>query len=293
MAATHIGVTANISKPNAREVLSQLRSCLLRRDLRVSIEKGSACLLDNDPNQEEGLELRELAKAVDLLIVLGGDGTILRAVRRTIGVTTPIMGINIGTLGFLTCATQHEVDQVGDWIQRDYFKLSKRSLLEAAVSLVGEEQATYFGLNEVTVCRENVSRLIQLETHINGEYLNHYSADGLIISTPTGSTAYSLSAGGPIIDPESGVFVITPICPHAMSNRSMVVPNDAVIEVTPVEIRDQVVLTLDGRTVHSVQPHSRIHIRRAEHQVELAFLPEQSFYRTLRHKLHWHGSNIG
>ncbi|MDB4526998.1 NAD(+)/NADH kinase [bacterium] len=238
------------------------------------------------------MDLREMAGEVDLLIILGGDGTILRAVRRTIGIPVPIMGLNIGTLGFLTCATQDAVSQVGDWIRTDYFRLSKRSLLEATVSLAGEEQATYFGLNEVTVCRENVSRLIHLETHINGEYLNHYSADGLIISTPTGSTAYSLSAGGPIIDPESGVFVITPICPHAMSNRSMVVRNDTEIEVIPVEQRDQVALTLDGRSVHRVQPHSRIHIRRASHHVELAFLPEQSFYRTLRSKLRWHGSNV-
>lgn len=290
MAATHIGISANVTKPNAREVLTQLRSHLLRHDLEVSLEEESACLLGDASS--EGLSLRDLADKVDLLIVLGGDGTILRVVRRTIGVSVPIMGINIGTLGFLTCATQEAVSQVGDWIKRDYFRISKRSLLEATVTQTGEEQATYYGLNEVTVCRENVSRLIHLETHINGEYLNHYSADGLIISTPTGSTAYSLSAGGPIIDPESGVFVITPICPHAMSNRSMVVRNDSAIEVIPVEQRDQVVLTLDGRTVHSVQPHSRIHIKRASHRAQLAFLPEQSFYRTLRSKLQWHGSNV-
>ena len=291
MAATHIGITANVSKPNAREVLTQLRSHLLRCDLKVSVEEECAALLD-DPSLERGLSQRELASEVDLLIVLGGDGTILRAVRRTIGISVPIMGINIGTLGFLTCGTQEELNRVGEWIRRDYFELSTRSLLKATVAQVGEEQATYFGLNEVTVCRENVSRLIQLETHVNDQFLNHYNADGLIISTPTGSTAYSLSAGGPIIDPESGVFVITPICPHAMSNRSMVVRNDAKIEVTPVETRDQVVLTLDGRSVHRVQPHSRIRIEKASHQVELAFLPEQSFYRTLRHKLRWHGSNV-
>ncbi|NCF85750.1 MAG: hypothetical protein GWQ08_09480 [Verrucomicrobiaceae bacterium] len=291
MAATHIGISANVSKPNAREVLTQLRSHLLRSDLEVSLEEKSASLLA-DPSVGSGIDLREMAGEVDLLIILGGDGTILRAVLRTIGIPVPIMGLNIGTLGFLTCATQDAVSQVGDWIRTDYFRLSKRSLLEATVSLAGEEQATYFGLNEVTVCRENVSRLIHLETHINGEYLNHYSADGLIISTPTGSTAYSLSAGGPIIDPESGVFVITPICPHAMSNRSMVVRNDTEIEVIPVEQRDQVALTLDGRSVHQVQPHSQIHIRRASHHVELAFLPEQSFYRTLRSKLRWHGSNV-
>lgn len=291
MAATRIGITANISKPNAREVLTQLLSHLRRYDLEVLLERHSARLLETGPDVESP-PLRQLAERVDLLIVLGGDGSILRVVGETIGIEVPIMGINIGTLGFLTCATQHAIDQVGDWIQRGYYKVSKRSLLEATVTVSGEEQATYFGLNEVTVCRANVSRLIHLEAHVNGEYLNHYSADGLIVSTPTGSTAYSLSAGGPIIDPESGVFVITPICPHAMSNRSMVLRNDAVIEVVPVEARDSVVLTLDGKSEQSVPAQSRIVIRRAQQEVPLAFLPEQSFYRTLRHKLQWHGSNI-
>lgn len=290
MAATHIGITANVSKPNAREVLTQLRSHLERCDLRVTLEKQSARLLDGE--DPAALDLRDLAETVDLLIVLGGDGTILSVAWLTHGVSVPIMGINIGTLGFLTCATQDAVNRVGDWIRRDLYRTSRRALVEATVSFADEEQATFFGLNEITVCRENVSRLIHLEAHINGEYLNHYNADGLIISTPTGSTAYSLSAGGPIIDPESGVFVITPICPHALSNRSLVVKQDAVIEIVPVEPRDQVVLTLDGRSVHQVQPNSRITVQKSSHEVQLVFLPEQSFYRTLRHKLQWHGSNV-
>ncbi len=290
MAATHIGITANVSKPNAREVLTQLRSHLERCDLRVTLEKQSARLLDGE--DPVALDLRDLAETVDLLIVLGGDGTILSVAWLTHGVSVPIMGINIGTLGFLTCATQDAVNRVGDWIRRDLYRTSRRALVEATVSFADEEQATFFGLNEITVCRENVSRLIHLEAHINGEYLNHYNADGLIISTPTGSTAYSLSAGGPIIDPESGVFVITPICPHALSNRSLVVKQDAVIEIVPVEPRDQVVLTLDGRSVHQVQPNSRITVQKSSHEVQLVFLPEQSFYRTLRHKLQWHGSNV-
>ncbi len=292
MAATRIGITANVSKPSAREVLTQLRSSLERRGLDVVIERNSARLLQL-PTSSECPQLGELSDLVDLLIVLGGDGTILQVVRQTVGMTTPvIMGVNIGRLGFLTCATQDAIDRVGEWIQSAHYRVSKRALLEATVRLSGEEQATYFGLNEVTVSRANSSRLIHLEAHVNGEYLNHYSADGLIVATPTGSTAYSLSAGGPIIDPESGVLVITPVCPHAMSNRSMVVRDDALIEVVPVEPRDRVVLTLDGRSEQTVPAHSRIAIKRAAHAVSLAFLPEQSFFRTMRQKLHWHGSNV-
>ena len=134
MAATRIGITANISKPNAREVLTQLRSNLLRCELEVLIEKESAQLLE-DPSLSEDLGLSELAAVVDLLIVLGGDGSILRVVGKTIGIEVPIMGINIGTLGFLTCGTQHAIDQVGEWIQRDHYKVSNRALLEATVTL--------------------------------------------------------------------------------------------------------------------------------------------------------------
>ncbi len=290
MAATHIGIVANIDKPNAREVLTQLRGSLLQCDLEVTLETESARLLDGGDLPHA--ELTELADLSDLLIVLGGDGTILHVTGKTLGHPVPIMGINIGTLGFLTCATQHAIDQVGDWIRQDYFRLSRRSLLEATIYVSNEQQATYFGLNEITICRANVSRLIHLETRIDGEYLTNYSADGLIISTPTGSTAYSMSAGGPIIDPESGVFVITPICPHALTNRAVVVRDDVAIDVIPVQPRDQVIVTADGQSVHTVQPNSRIHIHRAEHHVEMAFLPDQSFYRTLRQKLHWQGSSV-
>ncbi len=291
MAATRIGITANIAKPDARRVLTQLCADLRKSDLEFVVERNSARLFEETP-ATEGPDLRELAQSVDLLVVLGGDGTILRVVGQTVGIEVPIMGINIGTLGFLTCATQEDIDQVGGWIKNDSFKLSNRSMLQATVTPEGEEPEIFFGLNEVSVCRANVSRMIHLETHVNGEYLNHYSADGLIVSTPTGSTAYSLSAGGPIIDPESGVFVITPICPHAMSNRSVVLRHDAVVEILAVEPPDQVVVTLDGRSEKRVPAHSRIVIRRAQEQVQLAFLPDQSFFRTLRHKLHWHGSNV-
>ena len=291
MATERIGIVANTDKPNAREVLIQLQANLIRVDLQVCLEVETAKLLDSEPSGDV-MEVSDLADHVDLLIVLGGDGTILHIVSQIIGHEVPIMGINIGHLGFLTCATQHACDQVGDWIRRKHYRLSSRSLLKATVSVLGERQATYYGLNEVTVCRGNVSRLIQLETRINEEYLNSYSADGLIIATPTGSTAYSLSAGGPIVDPESGVFVISPICPHALTNRSMVVRNDSAIDVIPTDARDQVILTLDGRTAQTVQPNSCIRICAASYQVQLAFLPEQSFYRTLRQKLHWHGSSI-
>ena len=292
MATERIGIVANTDKPNAREVLIQLQANLIRADLEVWLEEETAKLLDRDPSQE-ALEIVALADQVDLLIVLGGDGTILHVVSQIIGYGVPIMGINIGQLGFLTCTTQHACDKVGDWIRRKHYRLSTRSLLKATVSVLDEQQATYYGLNEVTVCRGNGSRLIQLETRINNEYLNSYSADGLIIATPTGSTAYSLSAGGPIVDPESRVFVITPICPHALTNRSMVVRNDSAIDIIPSDVRDQVILTLDGRKEQTVQPNSCIRIAAASYQVKLAFLPEQSFYKTLRQKLHWHGSNIG
>lgn len=292
MAATRIGLTANNSKPNAQAVLTQLCGHLEARGLEIVLEEESAQLLGRS-GVEALRDIRAVAEAVDFLIVLGGDGTILRVVGQTIGIEVPIMGVNIGTLGFLTCATEDAIAEVPDWILSQHYRISHRTVLEARVEGSDDEEAcVYWALNEVSVNRENVSRLVHLETHLNGEYLNHYNADGLIVSTPTGSTAYSLSAGGPIIDPESGVLVITPICPHALSNRSMVVNDDSVIEILAVDARDQVLLAVDGRAGQSLSPGSRIVVKRAPAKIQLVFLPDQSFYATLRHKLHWHGRNV-
>ncbi|MEM7385407.1 MAG: NAD(+)/NADH kinase [Verrucomicrobiota bacterium] len=286
-----IGIIANIDKPKAGEILGSLMLVLERHDLDVVVEENSARLLNS--SIEKPVAFDEMGEHVDLIIVLGGDGTILNAARRLGAQRKPLMGINIGALGFLTYTNQHSLDKVGEWIVNHHYRLSPRAMIEVSVHGAGDEDSpTYYGLNEATVSRGSVSRIIQLETRIGGEFVNNYNADGLIVATPTGSTAYSLSAGGPIIDPESGVFVITPICPHALSNRSMIVADSAEVEIIPVKPRDQVILTIDGRTLQDIEPGASVRVKRSPWKVELAFLPDQSFYRTIRQKLHWHGSNI-
>lgn len=292
MDKTNVGIVANVDKPEAREILALLVEDLDRHAIGTVLDAATAQLLDEGKNRETSVALDVLSSKVDLLLVLGGDGTILSVIRDTGPHPKPIMGVNIGTLGFLTCATEESVGKIGGWIVNKEYRLSTRTLIEAEVVRGGDVIASAFGLNEAAITRGRVSRVIRLETRIDGEFVGSYSGDGLIVATPTGSTAYSLSAGGPVIDPGSGIFVITPICPHTLTNRSMVVPNDVEIEVIPVEPRGQVVVTLDGQTLQELDQESRLRIRRADHSVQLAFLPDQTFYRTLRQKLRWHGSVV-
>ena len=190
--------------------------------------------------------MTELGNAADLLVVAGGDGTILRAVGQLGEVIKPIFGINVGSLGFLTCANSSTYREAVECIAKDRINFSQRALLEARVKLGEKQTAKMIALNDAVLSRGELSRLVILYTRINGEPLTEFNADGLIVATPTGSTAYSLSAGRPILDPESGVFVITPICPHVLTNRSIIVANESTIEIEASDPDYPVFLTLEA-----------------------------------------------
>ena len=282
-----IGIVANSTKPKAAEVLKRLGNALIERNFTLVLNNEAAGLAGTN-----GLATPEVFAGSDMVIVLGGDGTILSAARKMGDSPRPIMGINIGTLGFLTCMTDQDLESVPDLIANEDLSVSPRVMLDVRLKVDGKGQDRMLGLNEVTLTRGTISRIIKVETLINGEFLNSFYGDGLIVATPTGSTAYSLSAGGPIVDPESGVFVITPICPHALSNRSMVVRDHLEVELVAQRASDEVLLTVDGQTVESVPASASVVIRRHKHTVPLVFPCEHSFYNTLRQKLHWHGSNV-
>ena len=207
--------------------------------------------------------MAELGAAADLLVVAGGDGTILHVVGQLGEVIKPIFGINVGSLGFLTCASSQTIAKRWNASPRDRINFSQRALLEARVSLDDKRTGKMIALNDAVLSRGELSRLVQLRTRVNGEPLTEFNADGLIVATPTGSTAYSLSAGGPILDPESGVFVITPICPHVLTNRSIIVAQDSIIEVEASDPDYPVFLTLDGRKPIHVERGSIVTIRKA------------------------------
>ena len=232
-----------------------------------------------------------LTRKVDLLIVFGGDGTMLRVARETAGSKTPIVGINAGGLGFLTDIQAHQLPMALKQIFKGETRLETRPLIEATGSFHGG-LTNLQALNDFVVTRGAAPRLIELEVRVNEDVLTRYRCDGLIVCSPTGSTAYSLAAGGAVVSPSADVFTLTPICPHTLSNRSVVVGMDSTIAVTVLSKRVETVLTADGQSPLPLAPGDTITIRRSMHSIRLLHLAHSSFFETLRRKLNWSGSNV-
>ncbi len=232
-----------------------------------------------------------LAREVDLLLVFGGDGTMLRAARDIAGSATPLLGINIGGLGFLTAVPSDELLRALNHVWKGEFKYESRALIEVNGRCHGQPVCE-MALNDIVVGRGAVSRLIGLDVSVDGELVTHYRCDGLIISSPTGSTAYSLSAGGPVIFPTADVFTLTPICPHALSNRSLIFPLASIIRVRATNPVPATILSVDGQVVAELDADDEVTIRRSGRAVRLLHLADSSFLETLRRKLQWRGAYV-
>lgn len=280
-----IGLIAHTGKPGVAELVNAVASEFSRHSMSILLEKETAALA----KQRSGLSVRELATKADLLVVLGGDGTILNVADEMDDAIKPIFGINVGSLGFLTCVSSTAYRDAVEAIANERITFSDRTLLEVAIK---DSQQTQVALNDAVFSRGEISRLIRLRTRVNGEALTEFNADGLIIATPTGSTAYSLSAGGPILAPESGVLVITPICPHVLTNRSIIVADSSVIEVEASEPDYPIYLTIDGREPLRLDAGAIVSIRKAKKTLPLAVMPDVSFFNVVRQKLKWSGSNV-
>ncbi len=232
-----------------------------------------------------------MARAVDVLLVFGGDGTILRVARAIAGSRTPILGINIGSLGFLTAVPSSEVASALKQVWAGNFTFESRVLLQAGGrcnSCLIDQPA----LNDIVFSRGIASRLIELEVHVDGEALTRYRCDGLIVSSPTGSTAYSLAAGGAVVFPTANVLALTPICPHTLSNRSLILPLSAKIQVEVISANPSTVLSADGEVVTELATSDRVTVCRSRRTVRLMHLAGSSFCDTLRRKLHWRGGPL-
>lgn len=236
-------------------------------------------------------DVRALAREVDLLLVLGGDGTMLRVARETAGVATPLLGINIGGLGFLTAVPSDKIKPALNLIWAGGFKFERRALIEATTGS-GAKKIQKIALNDIVIGRGEVARLIDLEVAVNAEPLTRYRCDGLIVSSPTGSTAYSLAAGGAVLLPTAEVFALTPICPHTLSNRSLIVPLSATIRIKPVSSRTRTILSADGEIVAELAVDEVVTVRRSKHSVKLMHLAHNSFFEALRRKLQWRGAYL-
>src|SRR6266487_4995880 len=278
-----IGLIAHTEKTGvaklARDVIGEFKE----RSLEVIVENDTAKIA----KQKAGGSIVQIAQRSDLIVVLGGDGTILNVVAMAGKNLKPIFGINVGSLGFLTCVNSSAYREAVDAIVSGRISYSKRALLSVELRTNKRVLSTVHALNDAVVSRGDLSRLIRLNARVNGEVLTEFNADGLIIATPTGSSAYSLSAGGPILSPESGVLVITPICPHVLTNRSVIVEDDSVIEVEAGEREYPVYLTVDGGQPIAVEFQSTVKIRKSEKVLPLAVLPNLSFFGVVRQKLKW------
>jgi NAD+ kinase len=283
-----IGIVAHPGKAGVGDVVNAIAEEFNRFSITPLLEKESARIA----GKKSDYSIVDLGAAADLLVVAGGDGTILRVVGQLGDAIKPIFGINVGSLGFLTTASSATYREAVECLAKDRINFSQRALLEARVRLGEKQTAKMLALNDAVLSRGELSRLVLLRTRVNGESLTEFNADGLIVATPTGSTAYSLSAGGPILDPESGVFVITPICPHVLTNRSIIVAERSTIEIEASDPDYPVYLTLDGRKPIHVERGSVVTIRKAKKTLPLASLPDASFFSVVRQKLKWSGSNL-
>jgi NAD+ kinase len=232
-----------------------------------------------------------LTRSVDLVLVFGGDGTMLGAAREIAGSQTPILGVNIGSLGFLTAISSDQLAAALKRVWKGEFTFESRVLIQASGVCNGRD-VDHAALNDIVITRGIATRLIELEVRVDGDPLTRYRCDGLIFSSPTGSTAYSLAAGGAIVFPTAQAIQITPICPHTLSNRSLILPLTAKIEVKIISLRPATILSADGQVVSELCTGDLITIRRSRRSVRLMHLAGSSFGETLRRKLHWRGATL-
>ena len=270
------------------EALSQLLSLLTEGGAEVAIEANYLSQIDHKASNErhtfdqnEGLDA-----SFDMLFSIGGDGTILRAMTYIKDLGIPVLGINLGRLGFLATVQREAIKEAVDQILEGRYALEERGLLSITESSGNTFGDFNFALNEITVSRKNTTSMIIVNTHLNDEYLTSYWADGLIIATPTGSTGYSLSCGGPVIVPNSNNLVLTPIAPHNLNARPLVISDDTVITLKVSGREENHLVSLDSR-IFTLNNETEVHIKKASFTIKMVQLPNESFLKTLRNKMLW------
>jgi NAD+ kinase len=279
----NIGVIAKPRRPDIRDVVPPLLKWLEKRGLvgRYDVQTAEAL------GTTDGLTREDLAVASDLLVVLGGDGTLLAAARATGARNIPLLAVNLGGLGFLMTTGVHELFPILERVLRGEYHAQCRTLVRGQLVRDHEVIASYDALNDVVVNKAAMARVIDMDAYVDEEFVCSYRADGLIIATPTGSTAYSLSAGGPVIFPSVSAWVVTPICPHTLTNRPVVLPDTAQIEVVVKGTDDDSYMTVDGQVGMALRSHDRIRCTRSPHLIHLIQPERLRFFDVLRNKMKW------
>src|SRR5579863_2885987 len=280
-----VGIISRPRREDIARVVPPLVNWLKSHGVEVTCDSETGDCLGHVTVQTRKRE--ELPGCTDLLIVLGGDGTLLSAARLAANRNVPILAVNLGGLGFLTTVSQDELYSILEEIFSGKHRVSERVMLEAEILRNGTVIRRQIALNDAVLNKAALARIMDLELRVDAEYVTTYKADGLILSTPTGSTAYSLAAGGPIVYPSVEAFVITPICPHTLTNRPLVIPDSATIEVSFKSEDDAVFLTLDGQIGVELARGDRVRMRKAAKKLLLVRPARKSYYEILRSKLKW------
>jgi NAD+ kinase len=278
-----VGIMAKPGIPHGSAMVPELVAWLGSRGVQAQLDEEAASYF----GRGEGLPRERVVEGVQLIIVLGGDGTLLAAARAVAGRVIPLFPVNMGGLGFLTAIT---LDQLYPELERAFQgeqRIVARKMLHGELTRNGELFKSYEALNDVVVAKTQMARMIDLETQVDSQYLGTYKADGLIVATPTGSTAYSLSAGGPIVYPAADVLCITPVCPHMLTNRPVIVPDNMVIQIVVQGNDGESFLTVDGQIGEALMHDDRLTVRSSEHSVHLIRPPKMFFFDVLRQKLKW------
>ena len=270
------GIILRPSSPELKDTYFKIKELFQNADIEILLEDNSAHMIDLI-----GLPLDELCQRADFLISVGGDGTLLSVVRKSFKYDKPVLGINLGTLGFLTDISMHQLPNFIKDLKNNIYKIDGRMMIEGSVNL-----NKFVAFNDIVISRKSISSMIKIAAKIDGKHFNSYFGDGVIISTPTGSTAYNLSVGGPIVYPLTEAFIVTPVAPHSLTQRPLVMPADFEIEFKITDNQGAVVI-VDGQDIYEVEENQSIKIKIASKKAKMIHRIQRNYFEVLNEKLRW------
>lgn len=270
------GVILRPSSPELKKTFDEIKKLFENSNIEILLENNSANMIGL-----EGLSLEELCKKVDFLISVGGDGTLLSVVRKSFKYDKPVLGINLGTLGFLTDISMEQLPKFIEDLKNNIYKIDNRMMVEGSVNL-----NKFVAFNDIVISRKSISSMIRIAGKIDGKKFNTYYGDGVIVSTPTGSTAYNLSVGGPIVYPLTEAFIVTPVAPHSLTQRPLVMPADFEIEFKIIDNQGAVVI-VDGQDIYEVEQNQTIKIKIANKKAKMIHRIQRNYFEVLNEKLRW------
>ena len=270
------GIILRPSSPELKDTYFKIKELFQNADIEILLEDNSAHMIDLI-----GLPLDELCQRADFLISVGGDGTLLSVVRKSFKYDKPVLGINLGTLGFLTDISMHQLPNFIKDLKNNIYKIDGRMMIEGSVNL-----NKFVAFNDIVISRKSISSMIKIAAKIDGKHFNSYFGDGVIISTPTGSTAYNLSVGGPIVYPLTEAFIVTPVAPHSLTQRPLVMPADFEIEFKIIDNQGAVVI-VDGQDIYEIEQNQSIKIKIANKKAKMLHRIQRNYFEVLNEKLRW------